>query len=298
MLKSTVLFVGASGTSGRFIARTLANHSFKIKAIIRNPVPFSGDLPQELDWIQGDVLKPHTLSAAFQGCQGLYISLGFESHKGKRRSPYLEGFRNLLIMASLHRIQHIQAHFMWDSKQASTRWWGFDLQKEAVGMLRNQSIPYTLYFSSPFIENLDVRFRKEPKIKIPGRKPKNLHWASAKLVGELAAQAFFQPEFQQKQFAVQSPDIVTLKELAHRYLAASDLDSRWMVEEEPSSFPDWLKDWFRKDCPTSQWLNALQATEEKYESETTWKAFGIIPPTLTCMIQKAVEKPAVPVLTN
>jgi uncharacterized protein YbjT (DUF2867 family) len=73
--KKLIAVVGATGQQGGAVVRALqAAKQFKVRALTRNPARH-GELADEV--IQGDLSRPETLAAAFEGAHGVFLVTNF-----------------------------------------------------------------------------------------------------------------------------------------------------------------------------------------------------------------------------
>src|SRR6266852_7687031 len=73
--KKLIAVVGATGQQGGAVVRALqADKQFKVRALTRNPAKHS-ELADEV--IQADLNRPETLTAAFEGANGVFLITNF-----------------------------------------------------------------------------------------------------------------------------------------------------------------------------------------------------------------------------
>ena len=73
--KKLIAVVGATGQQGGAVVRALqANKQFKVRALTRNPAKHS-ELGDEV--VQADLNRPETLTAAFEGANGVFLITNF-----------------------------------------------------------------------------------------------------------------------------------------------------------------------------------------------------------------------------
>jgi uncharacterized protein YbjT (DUF2867 family) len=67
----TILVLGATGTIGRHVVAQLVQRGVAVRALVRDPA--KADLPTAVELVQGDLLDPDTLRAAFQGVSAFFL---------------------------------------------------------------------------------------------------------------------------------------------------------------------------------------------------------------------------------
>src|SRR5436309_5902311 len=78
--KKLIAVIGATGQQGGGVLRALqARGQFKVRALTRNPDKHR-ELAEEV--VEGDLDKPETLKAAFEGAHGVFLVTNFWAHGG------------------------------------------------------------------------------------------------------------------------------------------------------------------------------------------------------------------------
>lgn len=280
MESKIILVAGATGTSGRYIASSLSESGYQIRAIVRDKKKARSILPDDIELVEGDLRQISDVDRAMQGVSGLYISLGIEENQTEKSWNLLtEGLKNLLVIARVHDIEHIVGHFMMGArpdKFSCSSWWGYNLQAKAVQILENSRIPFTLFFCSPFMENFETRFRKGKTIRILADSKFPIYWSSARQVGLMATKAFFRKEFQGQSFSVQGKEALHLKSAAEIFVTCYKKASLTLQNSDSNLVKMFSR--FRPGMDfESQWMEAISNEPEEFESEKTWQEFGIPP---------------------
>ncbi|MGW7414443.1 NAD(P)H-binding protein [Streptomyces sp. NPDC054863] len=90
----TILVTGATGTLGRHVVERLRQAGHTVRALTRTPADAT-DLPDDVEVVEGDLTKPHTLAAALGGATAMHL-LGATGHD---HSPLRTG-PELMAMAA------------------------------------------------------------------------------------------------------------------------------------------------------------------------------------------------------
>ncbi len=67
----TILVTGATGQIGRQVVQQLIDRGAQVRALVRDPA--KADFPSQVDVVQGDLLDPDSLRAAYQGVKTLFL---------------------------------------------------------------------------------------------------------------------------------------------------------------------------------------------------------------------------------
>ena len=99
-MKKTILITGATGNISSGIVANLKNSGHKVRALVRNPEKAEALAQQGVDVRIGDLEKPWTLAAAFEGVDSLWLLTA-----GDPRSP--EQNSNAIWAAKQAGVKHI-----------------------------------------------------------------------------------------------------------------------------------------------------------------------------------------------
>lgn len=128
-----VLVIGATGHVGKKVVSLLAaKHKYHIRAMVRNSAKAQDLAAMGVELLHGDMMKPETLPAAFQGAYAaISCAAGYTGHtKGDSRAIDREGNRNLvdaaaqtaglnrfILLSILHCEQSPDVPHFWDKYQ-------------------------------------------------------------------------------------------------------------------------------------------------------------------------------------
>lgn len=99
---------GATGETGRRIVLELVKRNIPVRALVRNLETAREILPQEVELVIGDILKPETLAGAIADSTVLLCATGAKPGFDPT-GPYkvdLEGTKNLVDAAKIKGIEH------------------------------------------------------------------------------------------------------------------------------------------------------------------------------------------------
>ncbi len=144
------LVAGATGETGRRIVGQLVERGIAVRALVRDRQVAQGILPPGVELVEGDVLKPQTLTEAIADCTVLLCATGARPSldpTGPFQVDYL-GTQNLITAAKAQGIEH----FVLVSSLCVSRffhplnlfwlvlWW----KLQAEGILRRSGLTYTI----------------------------------------------------------------------------------------------------------------------------------------------------------
>jgi uncharacterized protein YbjT (DUF2867 family) len=103
-----VFVAGATGETGRRIVETLVQRSIPLRAMVRDVEKAKQVLPESVEFVIGDVLKPDSLREAIADCDTIICATGAQpsfDFTGPYKVDY-EGTTNLVDIAREKGIQH------------------------------------------------------------------------------------------------------------------------------------------------------------------------------------------------
>ncbi len=144
------LVAGATGQTGRRIVEQLLARDIKVKALVRDAAKAATELPDGVEIVVGDVLKPETLASAIADCQALLSATG-AAPSFDPTGPYkvdYEGTKNLVDAAKRAEVdQFVMVSSLCVSKlfHPLNLFWGVLYWKQqAEDYLKNSGVPYTI----------------------------------------------------------------------------------------------------------------------------------------------------------
>lgn len=144
------LVAGATGQTGRRIVEQLLSRDVTVKALVRDAAKAKAELPEGIEIVVGDVLKPETLRSAIADCQVLVSATG-AAPSFDPTGPYkvdYEGNKNLVDAAKLAEVdQFVMVSSLCVSKffHPLNLFWGVLYWKQqAEDYLKNSGVPYTI----------------------------------------------------------------------------------------------------------------------------------------------------------
>ncbi|MGB7248666.1 MAG: SDR family oxidoreductase [Phormidesmis sp.] len=144
------LVAGATGQTGKRIVGRLLEQGIVVRALVRDQTKAVAELPDGVETVVGDVLKPSTLSAALTGCDVVVSATG-AAPSFDPTGPYkvdYEGTKNLVDAAKQVGVeQFVMVSSLCVSKlfHPLNLFWGVLYWKQqAEDYLKNSGIAYTI----------------------------------------------------------------------------------------------------------------------------------------------------------
>ncbi|MFN8348306.1 MAG: NAD(P)H-binding protein [Spirosomataceae bacterium] len=275
MKKITVF--GATGMLGQPVVSALAAAGFEITALVRNPA--KANLPSEIRLIEGDLSNLSAIREALEGAEGIYLSLSFE--QTAKPSDFIgerDGLLNVLSVIKDYPIQRIGYLSSIIQAYEGFQWWIFDWKREAIRLIKETGIPYTLFYPSNFMETLPGRMTQNNRILLAGTPKVKNYWIAAEDYGKQVAQSFLKLTAENREYTVQGPEALTVDEGAEVYLKNCAQKGLKIIK-----MPLWVLKIAGIFSPQADYgyhvVKAMLEHPEPFEAQTTWDELG--KPTIT-----------------
>jgi uncharacterized protein YbjT (DUF2867 family) len=225
-----ILVAGGTGTLGTRVVRVLTGRGEAVRVLARDPAR-TGQLPEGVELLTGDLRDPATLAAAVAGCTTVISAVqGFvgpgrpspesvdrDGNRALIRAAVAAGTEHLVLVSvlgaapdhpmSLHRAKHA-------AEQA----------------LRASGLAWTIIRPGPFLETwvgivgAKLDGNGQALVFGPGRNP--ISFVSAADVAAVVDLAVDDPSLRSQVLEVAGPDRLSFTQLAERLVAASGRPSR------------------------------------------------------------------------
>jgi len=283
-----ILVIGASGMIGKPVTRELAKAGFDLTLLARKPHKMREIFPDQ-KIIEGDVLDPLGLLSAFEGQDAVYINL--QAPRGVSQKvplPEREGINNIIDVAKhtgIKRLVYLSSLVQRFNGMNGYHWWIFDMKQKAIANIKSSGTPYTIFYPSSFMENLDQLLKRGNRIMLAGESKVPMYFIAGEDYGKQVARSLQMPGADNREYAVQGTEAYNWDDAAKLYIKHHKAPLKIMKA------PLGLLKFMGMFSSVTQYgykvLVALNNYPEKFESEKTWEELG--KPTIT------IEKYAVEV---
>lgn len=271
-----ILVIGASGMLGKPVTRELAKAGFTLTLLARYPYRMRELFPSTRI-VEGDVLDPMSLAPAMEGQDAVYINL--QAPRGVSKSYHLperEGINNILdtaTYAGIKRIAYLSSLVQNYNGTNGYRWWIFDMKQAAVAKVKSSGIPYTIFYASSFMENLDQLMRQGNKILLAGESRAPMYFIAGEDFGRQVARSFELPGDDNREYVIQGTEPYNWDEAAKVFIS-NYKKAPLKTMKAPIGMLKFFGMFSGKAHYGYKVCTALNNYPEKFEAERTWNELG------------------------
>jgi len=175
--------------------------------------------------------------------------------------------------AKLQRIAFISSVVMRYQGQNGFHWWVFDVKQQAVQLIRESGIPYTIFYPSTFMENFDGNYRKGNKMLLAGKSNQKMYFIAGEDYGRQVAQSFKLQPTANKEYVIQGPEAFTTEEAIAQYIKYYKKE-QLSVSRAPLGVIKFLGRFSQRMSYGAHIIEALNNYPEKFEAHNTWQELG------------------------
>lgn len=272
-----IAFIGATGMLGKPVALELSKAGFRVTALVRDLTRAKKLLPDSLACVLGDIRNPADLRQLFLGQHAVYINLNLSPFEKKTDfHAETDGLQNILQVArqsGIRRIAFISSLVKNYQGMNNFHWWVFDLKEQAIRLVRESGIPYTLFYPSTFMENFEGNYRQGNRLLLAGTSEHKMYFISGSDYGRQVARSFQTLGNENKEYPVQGPEGFTADEAAREY-ARHYRKTKLSITKAPLGLIRFFGHFNQKMNYGAHIIEAMNRYPEKFESENTWKELG------------------------
>ncbi|GAB3014499.1 SDR family oxidoreductase [Spirosoma pulveris] len=273
----TIAILGATGMLGQPVTHELIQAGFSVRIIARDPEKARQLFPMA-DVVFADLQAIDSIANALTGIDIVYLNLSIkQAEKQTDFHTEKQGLTNLILAAQsvgVSRIGYLSSIVMRYQGMNGFNWWVFSIKNEAVRLIKNSGIPYSIFYPSCFMESLNDTQRLGSFLLLVGRSPVKPWYIAAHDYGKQVAQAFqIAGAGVNQEYIIQGPEAVTQHEAAERFADAYRKEKLWVM-----TTPSFLMKLGRPFSPQADYgwhiTEALNKYPERFEAGQTWAELG------------------------
>jgi len=219
-----ILVTGGTGLIGREVLRRLSERGVPARALTRD-LKKAHNMPG-ITWVAGDLGKPETLPAAFEGAKALFLLTHYLEDMVALQHNAIAAAR----AAGLTHVVKVSAFAASDHSKAPIGRWHYQVEKE----LQESGLEWTMLRPHHFMQNLLAQadyVRKEGAIYSPSGDGK-IPYVDGRDVGAVAAVTLTTPGHVGKKYVLTGSEAMSYRQAAEIIAAVIDKPVRF-VDESP-----------------------------------------------------------------
>jgi hypothetical protein len=152
-------------------------------------------------------------------------------------------------------------------------WWIFDMKQQAVAKIKASGIPYTIFYASSFMENLDQLMRQGNKILLAGKSNVPMHFIAGEDFGRQVARSFELTGNDNREYVIQGTEAYNWDEAAHIFINHYK-KAPLKIMKAPVGMLKFFGRFSGKAEYGYKIVTALNNYPEQFEAERTWNELG------------------------
>jgi len=272
-----IAVIGATGMLGQPVTHELMRAGFPVRIIARD-VGKARHLFPQATVVPGDLNNVSSLVRALSGVDAVYLNLSIRQDEKKNHfHTEAEGLFNLIQAsqrAGVRRIGYLSSLIIRYQGMNGFDWWAFDVKQEAVRLIKESGIPYSIFYPSCFLDSLNGTQRLDRFVLLVGRSAVRPWYIAARDYGEQVARAFRRAQDEQNQeYIIQGPEALTQHEAAKRFVTAYKKEKLFILTTSPILMQ--LGALFSQQADYGLHITkAINKYPEVFEAAQTWADLG------------------------
>ncbi len=214
-----IAVIGASGQLGAPVARRLAADGKAVRLIGRNAEKLRARFGEGFEIAEADVLKPATLAAALQDCDGVHVNLRGTSVEDIERTE-IAGARAIaeaIPQAGVKRVSYLSGAGLEEAPDLFPK----RAKMAAEQALAGSGAQWISFRATHFMESLDS-FIRGGSAMVPGKQPHRWHYLAAEDYAAMVSRAYDLQEGWSRPLTIFGPEAYTMEEALKIYARIVD----------------------------------------------------------------------------
>jgi uncharacterized protein YbjT (DUF2867 family) len=272
---SKILFIGATGMLGKPVLRQLIEAGFQVTALVRNAE--KAGLPTEVRTIEGDLQDKTSLAKALENQDAVYLNLSVKQDEGKNAfHTETDGLRNLLEVIKqypIQRLAYLSSVVQRYQGMNNFHWWVFEVKQQALQLIKESGVPYTIFYPSNFMETLASVYRQGNKMLLAGKSKHKMYFIAGEDYGRQVAKSFQILTTENKEYDVQGTEAFTADEAVQTFITHYP-HAKLSISRAPLGVLKFAGYFSTKMNYGAHILEALNNYPEPFTAQNTWNELG------------------------
>jgi len=271
-----IAVIGATGMLGLPVVKELVNAGFIITALVRDKAKAKKVLPKDVNIKVVNLQDKTALTDSLKGIDGIYLNLSVRpTEKKDDFHPEKEGLANVIEASRKNKVRRIGYISSIISRDYSDiDWWVFDLKREAIDMIKQSGIDYTIFYPSSFMENLNNTFIQGNKVNIVGKSLYKNWWIAGEDYGRQVSKSFgILKDGENREYTIQGAEALMTDEAVEIFVKHYKKQTL-KIGKAPLGLLKFIGLFNPQLKYVSKILEVINNCEEKFEAQRTWDELG------------------------
>jgi len=270
-MNKKITVIGATGMIGIPVTKELLKAGFEITALVRNVGKAKQIFPTDkIHFVNGDLQNITEISEALKNADAVYISISSSPNdKETEFNPEMHGFDNILSALKTSSVKQVGFLSSFLARNYTGNWWVMNAKKQAINKIKNCGIPYTIFYPSNLMENLNGGMRDGNKINIIGKSTEKAWWIAGEDLGKIVAKSFETEKALNKEYSVQGLEAMTTFEATNAYVE-SYTKEKLKIAILPMGMARFLALFIKPLKFAVPLIDIMNKNKETFEAQETW----------------------------
>jgi uncharacterized protein YbjT (DUF2867 family) len=272
-----IAFLGATGMLGNPVLKALHREGFELTVLLRDPDKSLNKIPQGVSIIKGDLKSISDLEKLLEGQDALFMNLSVKQNE--KQSDFhteSEGILNVLKATEKHplkRIALISSLVMNYQGMNGFNWWVFEVKQQAVKLVKESGIPYTIFYPSTFMDTLTNTYKQSKRMLLAGNSENKMWFVSSLDYANMVTQSFTILKDENKEYPIQGPEAFTADEAVAEFIMHYKKEKLGTMKL-PLGFLKFMGRFIQTLNYGANIIEALNKYPEPFVSEKSWAELG------------------------
>ncbi len=269
-----IAIIGSTGMLGQPVTQAFISAGYAVSLLARNPSKAKNLFGDSVRIVSGDVNRVDSLKELLQGQDYVYINLSVTPSSTKNEfQSEREGLKNILQAAKESNLQRVGYLSSLVHQYSKSKWWVFDIKREAVQQIKQSKIAYTIFYPSTFMESFDKgAYLQGNNLLLSGTSLHPMYLIAGVDYAQQVVCAFKKNEANHE-YVVQGEEGFLVDDAAALF-ASNYAKSTLTIKKLPFGLLRFLGRFSQKLNYTANIIEALNNYPEKFAAQKTWNDLG------------------------
>lgn len=253
------------------VTKELIKAGFEVTALVRNIEKAKQIFPIGVSFVKGDIQNKSEISEALKNADAIYINISTtDKHKENEFNPEIGGLDNILSVIKKSSVKQVVFLSSFLARNYQGNWWVMNAKKQGIAKVKNCGIPYTIFYPSNFMENLNGGMKDGKKINTIGKSTEDIWWIAGEDFGRQVANALKTEKSLNTEYPVQGLEAMTILETAKIFVQNYSKE-KLSVANLPMCMAKFLALFVKPLKFVVPMMEVMNRNKETFEAQKTWE---------------------------